>query len=71
MLFLLFLFVRALSRLLVGSHSDDGSKDLEILVLRHQVRVLQRKTGPPKLWLIDRVAVSRDHRNGLGELLRG
>jgi putative transposase len=62
MLFLLFLFVRALARLLVGSREDDGAKDLEILVLRHQVRVLRRKTGPPKLWLIDRVLLAAASR---------
>ncbi len=62
MLFILGLIVRALARLLrVGGH-DDAAKDLEILVLRHQLRVLQRKAGPPRLRPIDRVllaAVSR------------
>ena len=44
--FLLGLIIRALSRLLVGSHGDDGSKDLEILVLRHGLllRVLQEQS---------------------------
>jgi hypothetical protein len=56
MLFLLGLVVRVLSRLLVGPRNADGSKDLEILVLRHQLRVLRRKSGPPNLQLIDRVA---------------
>ena len=40
---LLYLVVRALVRLLVRSgrpDRDDGAKDLEILVLRHQLRVL-------------------------------
>jgi putative transposase len=48
-------------RLLVsgGQHGrDDGSKDLEILVLRHQLRVLQRTAGPPKLRPIDRALLS-------------
>jgi putative transposase len=58
MLFLLGLIIRALSRLSVGSCDDDGSKDLEILVLRHQLRVLRRKTGPPKLRVIDRVLLA-------------
>jgi hypothetical protein len=44
---------------------DDGSKDLEILVLRHQLRVLRRKTGPPKLQAIDL------SRQSLGAYLRG
>ena len=42
---LFYLVVRALVRLLVsaGQHGrDERSKDLEILVLRHQLRVLQR-----------------------------
>jgi len=44
MLFILGLIVRAPARLLrVGGH-DDGAKDLEILVLRHQLRVLQRRS---------------------------
>ena len=61
MLFLLYLVVRALVRLLVSSGQrgrDDGSKDLEILVLRHQLRVLQRTSGRPKLRAIDRVLLA-------------
>jgi len=49
MLFLLSLVVRALARLLAGRRSDDGSRELEILVLRHQLRVLRRKAGRPAL----------------------
>jgi len=61
-LFLLFLTVRALAQLLRGRGADVGTKDLEILVLRHQLRVLRRKRGPPKLRATDRAllaAVSR------------
>ena len=60
MLFLLSLVVRVFARLLslrVGGH-DDGTKDLEILVLRHQLRVLQRTSGQPRLRAIDRVLLS-------------
>ena len=46
MLFFLGLVVRALARLLVSPCHDDGSKELEILVLRHELRVLRRKAGP-------------------------
>ncbi|HEY5434513.1 MAG TPA: hypothetical protein VIK13_04720 [Candidatus Limnocylindrales bacterium] len=56
MLSLLYLVVRALVRLLVSAGRAgrvDGSKDLEILVLRHQLRVLQRTSGPRKLRAID------------------
>ncbi len=62
MLSLLYLVVRALARLFVAAGHDDGSKDLEILVLRHQLRVLQRKTGPPKLRVIDRVLLAAASR---------
>ncbi len=58
MLFLLGLIVRLLSRLLAGSHGDDGSKDLEILVLRHELRVLRRKSGPGPFRGIDRVLLA-------------
>ena len=62
---LLYLVVRALVRLLVGGGQqgqDDGSKDLEILVLRHQLRVLQRTSGPPRLRPIDRVLLAAASR---------
>jgi hypothetical protein len=45
MAYLLFLIVRSLARLLAGLRSDSGAKDLEILILRHQLKVLRRKTG--------------------------
>ena len=63
MLFLLGLSIRLLSRLLVGPRDDDGSKDLEILVLRHQLRVLRRKSDPPKLRAIDRVLLAAASRS--------
>jgi putative transposase len=65
MRYLLYLVVRALARRLAGGGQrgpDDGSKDLEILVLRHQLQVLRRTSGPPRLRMVDRVllaAVSR------------
>lgn len=58
MLFFLGLVVPALARLLVSPCHDDGCKDLEILVLRPELRVLRRKTGPPKLRAIDRVLLA-------------
>jgi putative transposase len=57
MLFLVSLLVRALARLVVGSNSE-GVKDVEILVLRHQVRVLRRKCARPKLKPLDRVILA-------------
>src|SRR5262245_33474270 len=69
MLFVLSLLVRALTRVLVGSNAEDGAKDLEILVLQQQLRVLRRKTGRPRFTPLDRVllavasrALPRDRR---------
>jgi putative transposase len=58
MVYLFFLIVRSLARLITGGRSDSGAKDLEILVLRHQVRVLRRKAGRPKLRPFDRALLS-------------
>lgn len=57
MMFLVSLLVRALARLLVRS-SSEGAKDAEILVLRHQVRVLRRKCARPELRPLDRVILA-------------
>jgi len=62
MLFMLWLTVRLLTRLLVVPNADDGTKDLEILVLRHQLRVLRRKTGRPRLTAGDRVLLAAASR---------
>jgi transposase InsO family protein len=65
MLSLVYLVVRALARLLVSAGQPgraDGSKDLEILVLRHQLRVLQRTSGRPRLRTIDRVLLAAASR---------
>ena len=58
---LLYLVVCALVR---GGRPDrdDGSKDLEILVLRHQLRVLQRTAGRPQLRTVDRVLLAAASR---------
>jgi putative transposase len=62
MLFLLWLTVRFLSRLPVVWDADDGTKDLEILVLRHQLRVLRRKSGRPRFTARDRVVLAAASR---------
>jgi putative transposase len=62
MLFMLWLTVRLLTRLLLLPNGDDGTKDLEILVLRHQLRVLRRKSGPPKFTAGDRVLLAAASR---------
>jgi hypothetical protein len=62
---LFYLVIRTLVRLIVIGdlrQRDEHAKDLEILVLRHQLQVLQRTASAPKLRAIDRVllaAVSR------------
>jgi putative transposase len=62
MLFMLSLTVRLLSRLLVFPNTGDGANDLEILVLRHQLRVLRRKTGRPKFTARDRILLAAASR---------
>jgi putative transposase len=60
--FMLWLTVRLLTRLLVLPNADDGTKDLEILVLRQQLRVLRRKTGRPRFTAGDRVLLAAASR---------
>ncbi|HZD00962.1 MAG TPA: integrase core domain-containing protein [Actinomycetes bacterium] len=62
MVFVPWLTVRLLTRLLVLPNADDGTKDLEILVLRQQLRVLRRKTGRPKFTPGDRVLLAAASR---------
>src|SRR6266498_1819603 len=62
MLFLRWLTIRLLTRLLVLPNADDGTKDLEILVLRHQLRVLRRKTGRPRFTSLDRIVLAATSR---------
>src|SRR3990170_3102304 len=57
MLFLLSLIARALARL-VTSSADEGPKDIEILVLRHQLKVLRRQIGRPRLRPVDRARLA-------------
>jgi integrase len=65
MLSLLYLVVRTLVRFVVSGGQrgrDARAKDLEILVLRHQLRVLQRTAGRPKLGAIDRILLAAASR---------
>ena len=56
------MFVRVLARLLAGGRSETGTQGLEIVVLRHQLRVLRRKTRRPKLSALDRMLLSVSSR---------
>jgi transposase len=60
--FVLSLLVRVLVRLLVLPCLGDGAKDLEILVLRQQLRVLGRKTGRPRFTALDRTLLAAASR---------
>jgi hypothetical protein len=62
MLFLFWLIVRGFGGLLVLQGSGDGAKNLEILVLRHQLRVLYRKTRRPRFTILDRVLLAAASR---------
>jgi hypothetical protein len=62
---LFYLVIRILVRLIVIGdlrQRDEHAKDLEILVLRHQLRVLQRTASPPRLRTIDRVLLAAASR---------
>jgi hypothetical protein len=45
----LYLAVRALLGALVSSRRVQDVKDVELLVLRHELKVLRRRVGRPKL----------------------
>jgi hypothetical protein len=62
---LLYLLLRTLVARIIGTSrrdQDDGAKDLETLVLRHQLRVLRRTAGRPQLRAIDRVLLAAASR---------
>jgi putative transposase len=48
---------RAVARLVARS-VDDGSNDIEILVLRHQLKVPRRQLGRPKVRPVDRALLA-------------
>jgi len=59
---LLYLVVRRLFSLAGSSRSEDLSKDVEILVLRHQLKVLRRQAGRPQLRRFDRAFLAAASR---------
>ncbi|MGZ3471376.1 MAG: integrase core domain-containing protein [Isosphaeraceae bacterium] len=59
---LLYLVLRRLFGLAGGSRSEDLSRDVEILVLRHQLKVLRRQKGRPRLRRLDKVVLAAARR---------
>ena len=62
---LVYLLIRTIVARIIGTSKaghDDGAKDLEILVLRHQLRVLSRTSGRPQLRTVDRVLLAAASR---------
>ena len=59
---LLYLVLRRLFGLAGGSAAMNPSQDVEILVLRHQLKVLRRQAGRPRLRRLDRVFLAAASR---------
>lgn len=57
-----YLVMRRLFGLAGGSGSEDLSRDVEILVLRHQLKVLRRHAGRPRLRRLDLVVLAAASR---------
>jgi hypothetical protein len=55
---LLYLFVRALLGVLVRSRRGLDVKDIELMVLRHELEVLRRQIGRPTFRLGDRALLA-------------
>ena len=55
---LVYLLLRQVLQMLTQLARDDGAKDVELLVLRHQVAVLRRQVSRPKLEPADRVVLA-------------
>jgi hypothetical protein len=55
---LVYLLLRQILQMLTQLARDDGAKDVEILVLRHQVAVLRRQVHRPDLEPADRVVLA-------------
>jgi putative transposase len=52
---LVYLLLRRVVRLIAGSSNDELSTEVELLVLRHQLKVLKRQVGRPRLRRSDRL----------------
>jgi len=58
---LLYLVVRALLGALVRSRRGLDVKDIELLVLRHELEILRRQVAGPKLGMADRALLAAAH----------
>jgi putative transposase len=57
----MYLLRRAILRL-VANRTEDAARDLEIVVLRHQLKVLRRPVSRPRLRQTDRVFLAAASR---------
>jgi putative transposase len=57
-----YLGLRLLLQLLVLGVRSNNSRDLEILLLRHELAILRRRTPPPVIKPIDRVFLTAASR---------
>ena len=55
---LVYQLLRQILQMLIQLSRDDGAKDVELLVLRHQVAVLRRQVHRPELRPEDRVILA-------------
>jgi hypothetical protein len=55
---LVYLLLHQVLQMLTQLARDDGAKDVELLVLRHQVPVLRRQVHRPELKPADRVVLA-------------
>src|SRR3954454_23952613 len=55
---LVYLLLRQVRQMLTQLARDDGAKDVELLILRHQVAVLRRQVHRPKLEPADRIVLA-------------
>ena len=55
---LVYLLLRQVLQMLTQLAREDGAKDVELLVLRHQVAVLRRQVHRPRLEPADRFALA-------------
>jgi putative transposase len=59
---LLYLALRRVLRFLLPARSDEGSAEAELLVLRHELRMLRRQVGRPRYRRRDRVLLAAASR---------